>query len=152
MRRSGAERTSVYRSRRLFPGLLRSCPVHINIASNAAASRPLQTGPAEWEYTMAVHANLLALASSLADAWQSRVVGQAAGANLKVLRMDGRAYPDESHAFDEALLVLEGQMNLQIGTAVTRVSAGEVYIVSAGVPHAVAEGSHGTLVIIDSDA
>ncbi|GAA0248696.1 cupin domain-containing protein [Rhodanobacter caeni] len=101
---------------------------------------------------MVVHANLLALASSLTEAWHSRVVGQAAGANLKVVRMDGRGYAEESHAFDEALLVLKGQMNLQIGTAVTRVGAGEVYIVSAGVPHAVAEGSHGTLVIIDGGA
>lgn len=97
---------------------------------------------------MAVHANLVALATSLGEAWHSKVVGRAAGANLKVVRMDG-AYPNETHAFDEALLVLEGQMNLQIGTAVTRVGAGEVYIVPAGVPHAVAVGSHGTLVIID---
>ena len=32
---------------------------------------------------------------------------------------------------------------------VTEVNAGEVFIVPAGVPHAVAPGSHGTLVIID---
>ena len=101
---------------------------------------------------MAVHTNLVTFASSLTEAWHSKVVGQAAGANLKVVRMDGGAYPNESHSFDEALLVLEGQMNLQIGTAVTRVGTGEVYIVPAGVPHAVAEGSHGTLVIIDSGA
>lgn len=101
---------------------------------------------------MTVHTNLVALASSLPEAWHSKVVGQAAGANIKVVRMDGGSYPNESHSFDEALLVLEGQMNLQIGTAVTRVGTGEVYIVPAGVPHAVAEGSHGTLVIIDSGA
>jgi quercetin dioxygenase-like cupin family protein len=99
-----------------------------------------------------IHADLVALALSLPSAWHSTVVGQAAGANLKVLRMDGQAYPDESHPFDEALLVLEGHMNLRLGTEDIRVSAGEVYIVPAGIPHAVAEGSHGTLVIIDSDA
>jgi quercetin dioxygenase-like cupin family protein len=101
---------------------------------------------------MSVHANLVALASSLPEAWHSTVVGQVAGANIKVVRMDGRAYPNESHSFDEALLVLEGQMNLQIGSTFTRVGSGEVYIVPAGIPHAVAEGSHGTLVIIDSGA
>ncbi|GAB3319706.1 cupin domain-containing protein [Luteimonas notoginsengisoli] len=101
---------------------------------------------------MTVHTNLVALASSLPQAWQSRIVGRPAGANFKVVRMDGRAYPNESHSFDEALLVLEGHMNLQFGTAITRVGAGEVYIVPAGVPHAVAEGSHGTLVIVDSEA
>ena len=101
---------------------------------------------------MATHENLLALASSLPEAWQSRIVGRPAGANFKVVRMDGQPYPNESHPFDEALLVLEGQMNLQFGNAVTCVAAGEVYIVPAGVPHAVAEGSYGTLVIIDSGA
>lgn len=99
---------------------------------------------------MSVHRNLFALAESLPEAWHSTVVGKAAGANIKVLRMDGQAYPSESHTFDEALLVLDGQMNLQIGAAFIRVGGGEIYIVPAGVHHAVAEGSHGTLVIIDS--
>jgi quercetin dioxygenase-like cupin family protein len=101
---------------------------------------------------MAEHTNLLTLASSLPDAWRSHVVGRPAGANFKVVRMDGRAYPSESHPFDEALLVLDGQMNLQLDATITCVGSGEVYIVPAGVPHAVAEGSHGTLVIIDGGA
>lgn len=101
---------------------------------------------------MAAHTDLVALASSLQAAWRSQVVGQPAGANLKVVRMDGQAYPDECHPFDEALLVLEGCMNLQLGAAVTPVGRGEVYIVPAGVPHAVAAGSHGVLVIIDGGA
>jgi mannose-6-phosphate isomerase-like protein (cupin superfamily) len=100
---------------------------------------------------MSDHVNLFELASALPGAWQSRLVGNAAGANFKVVRMDGRAYPEESHAFDEALLVLEGRMNLTFADQLVAVRSGEVYIVPAGVPHAVAEGSHGTLVIIDQD-
>jgi quercetin dioxygenase-like cupin family protein len=88
-------------------------------------------------------------AKALQSAWRSTLLGQAAGANLKVLRMDAAAYPDESHDFDEALLVLEGQMNLSIQGKQVEVLAGEVFIVPAGVPHAVAPGSHGTLVIVD---
>ena len=93
--------------------------------------------------------NLCQLASSLPAAWKSVVVGKAAGANVKVLRMDGSEYPNEVHDFDEALLVLTGRMNLKFEHEVIAVSAGEVYIVPAGVPHAVAADSHGTLVIID---
>lgn len=93
--------------------------------------------------------NLLDAAQSLPTAWKSTVLGQAAGANVKVLRMDGQAYPDESHDFDEALLVLDGRMNLFIQGSQIEVRAGEMYIVPAGVPHAVAPDSHGTLVIID---
>ena len=93
--------------------------------------------------------HLTSIADQLPRAWNSTVVGQAAGANIKVLRMDAAAYPDESHDFDEALLVLDGCMRLALQGQVTEVNAGEVFIVPAGVPHAVAPGSHGTLVIID---
>lgn len=65
--------------------------------------------------------------------------------------MDGSEYPNEEHSFDEALLVVEGQMNLKLNNEVVQVTAGELYIVPAGVPHAVAPGSHGTLVVIDRD-
>jgi quercetin dioxygenase-like cupin family protein len=101
---------------------------------------------------MSNHKNVVDVALSLPQAWRSKIVGEAAGANFKVVRMDGRAYPNESHPFNEALLVIEGQMNLQFGEEVVAIRSGEVYIVPAGVSHAVAEGSHGTLVIIDRDA
>lgn len=93
--------------------------------------------------------DLLGRAAELPQAWRSVVVGKAAGANVKVVRMDEVAYPDEVHEFDEALLVLEGLMKLEMNGAITEVGAGEVFLVPAGLPHAVAAGSHGTLVIID---
>jgi quercetin dioxygenase-like cupin family protein len=93
--------------------------------------------------------NLLLEAEQVPQTWRSIVIGQAAGANLKVLRMDDSPYPDETHDFDEALLVLDGQMNLEIHNELITVKQGEVFIVPAGVPHAVAPGSTGTLVIID---
>nr|WP_316638722.1 cupin domain-containing protein [uncultured Roseateles sp.] len=96
--------------------------------------------------------DLLAVAAALPSAWRSTVVGQAAGVNVKVLRMDGGEYPNEDHGFDEALLVVEGQMNLRLSDELVQVASGQVYIVPAGVPHAVAPGSHGTLVIIDRDS
>lgn len=94
--------------------------------------------------------DLKAVAASLPQAWRSRIVGRPGGANLKVLRMDSVAYPEEVHAFDEALLVLDGRMNLHIQGHTTGVAAGEVFIVPAGVPHAVAPDSFGTLLIIDA--
>jgi len=97
----------------------------------------------------AAKTDLLAVAEAAAQAWRSQVCGVAAGAQVKVLRMDSQVYPDEVHDFDEALLVLQGQMNLEIGGECHPVGAGEMFIVPAGVPHAVAPGSHGTLVIID---
>ena len=93
--------------------------------------------------------DLVAAAQACPAAWRSTVLGTAAGVKIKVLRMDAQPYPDETHDFDEALLVVDGQMLLRIAGEVTAVGAGEVFFVPAGVPHAVAPGSHGTLVIVD---
>lgn len=93
--------------------------------------------------------NLPLLAEHMPVAWRSSILGQAAGANIKVLRMDGAEYPSEVHAFDEALLVISGVLKLEVAGAVISVEAGELVIVPAGQAHAVAPGSHGSLVIVD---
>lgn len=94
--------------------------------------------------------NLNEFAGALPAAWRSAAIGTAGGANVKVLRMDSSAYPDEVHDYAEALIVLKGQLNLQLAGEVVAVGAGEVFIVPAGRPHAIAPGSHGTLMIVDS--
>jgi len=93
--------------------------------------------------------NLISSAAALPDAWRSRVLARIGGANVTVLRMDGAAYDEECHPYDEGLLVLDGVMRLVIGGETIAVGAGELYVVPAGRPHAVAPGSHGTLVILD---
>jgi mannose-6-phosphate isomerase-like protein (cupin superfamily) len=93
--------------------------------------------------------NLTQEANALPLPWKSKVIGKAAGVNVKVLRMDASSYPNEVHEFVEALLVLEGHMNLEIEGKTVCVQAGEIFMVPAGQPHAVAAGSQGTLVIID---
>jgi mannose-6-phosphate isomerase-like protein (cupin superfamily) len=95
--------------------------------------------------------DLRATAAALPETWRSKVIGHAAGANVKVLRMDEVASGEEPHAYDEGLLVLDGELKLGIGGEIFSVSAGEVFIVPANTPHEVAAGSHGTLVIIDQD-
>jgi mannose-6-phosphate isomerase-like protein (cupin superfamily) len=93
--------------------------------------------------------DLNAVAGSLPQAWKSLIVGEAGGAQVKTLRMDGLAYPEETHDFNEGLLVIHGQMKLKVAGARVNVDAGQMILVQAGVPHSVLPGSHGTLVIID---
>lgn len=89
------------------------------------------------------------LAANLPRPWKSAAFAAVAGARLKVLRMDAQAYHDEVHDHDEAFLVVDGRMLLEVeGRAVT-VDAGELYLVPAGTVHGVAAGSHGTLLVID---
>lgn len=93
--------------------------------------------------------NLVSESAALPQSWRSRVLGKVGPANVKVLRMDALPLEEESHPYDEALLVLDGIMELTVSGVPTTVRAGELYLVSARTPHAVREGSQGTLVIID---
>ena len=93
--------------------------------------------------------NLIDIAQKLPQSWSSTVLGQVDRARIKVLRMDGGAYPDECHDYTEALIVLDGVMHLTVQEQSVTVKAGSAYLVPAGVNHGVAAGSHGTLLIID---
>ena len=88
-------------------------------------------------------------ANALSEAWRSRVLGNIGEAILKILRMDERSVAEEVHEYDEGLLVIDGRLELSVNGKNISVSAGELYIAKAGVPHTVETGSVGTLVIID---
>ncbi|MCS3419323.1 MULTISPECIES: cupin domain-containing protein [Pseudomonas] len=90
-----------------------------------------------------------ALAAQLPDTWKSTRLGQVGPARIKVLRMDAHAYEEETHDYNEGLLVIDGHLRLSIGEEAIDVGAGQMYLVEAGIAHGVLAGSHGTLVIID---
>jgi mannose-6-phosphate isomerase-like protein (cupin superfamily) len=96
------------------------------------------------------HIHLSIAAANLPEAWKSTVLACVGSANLKVLRMDGSAYPNETHEYPECLLVVSGKLNLSVEGKSLTLGPGEVYIVPPSVPHAVAPGSSGTLVIFDT--
>ncbi|MBV5294944.1 MAG: cupin domain-containing protein [Curvibacter lanceolatus] len=92
------------------------------------------------------------LAAALPQPWRSHIVARLGHSQLKVLRMDGQPAEDETHPYDEAFVVLAGELRLVVAGQALRVQAGELYTVAAGIPHAVAAGSWGTLLIIDPAA
>jgi mannose-6-phosphate isomerase-like protein (cupin superfamily) len=89
------------------------------------------------------------VAKTLPAAWKSTVVGKVGAANIKVLRMDEQPYAQETHDYNEGLLVVDGELRLQVGQDEVVVEAGQMYLAQAGTAHAVLPGSSGTLVIID---
>lgn len=95
--------------------------------------------------------NISTFAKTLPNAWESRSVSRVGSAAVKILRMDGQVLPEEVHAYNEVLLVLEGVLQLESEGRVLAIAAGELFEARAGVPHRVLAGSHGTLVIIDQD-
>ena len=90
-----------------------------------------------------------AIAAQLPDSWKSTRLGQVGPAHIKVLRMDAQAYEEETHDYNEGLLVISGHLLLSIADQAIRVEAGQMYLVQAGIAHGVLAGSQGTLVIID---
>jgi mannose-6-phosphate isomerase-like protein (cupin superfamily) len=90
-----------------------------------------------------------AIAQQLPDTWTSKRLGHVGPARIKVLRMDAQAYEEETHDYNEGLLVISGHLLLSIADQTLRVEAGQMYLVEAGTAHGVLDGSHGTLVIID---
>lgn len=93
--------------------------------------------------------DFVAIAAQLPDSWTSTRLGQVGPARIKVLRMDEQAYEEETHDYNEGLLVISGYLHLRIGDQAIKVDAGQMYLVEAGTAHGVLIGSQGTLVIID---
>ncbi|MGK5627513.1 cupin domain-containing protein [Streptomyces sp. URMC 123] len=93
--------------------------------------------------------DLAATAAGLPEAWSSRRLGMVGPACVKVLRMDGLPVEEERHEAAEALLVLDGRLELEVDGLPVTVRAGELFMVAAGAAHAVRPGSRGTLVIVE---
>ncbi len=98
------------------------------------------------------HIKLASLAHNLPEAWRSTVIAQIGNTNLKIVKMDACAHPEETHTHDEALLVLEGNLHLAIEGIPSVVRPHELCVIPAGVAHAVLPESQGCLLIIDPAA
>ncbi|KDN81882.1 cupin domain-containing protein [Kitasatospora cheerisanensis] len=96
--------------------------------------------------------DLTETADALPEAWSSLPLGLPGPTALKVLRMDGRPLPPERHDAAEALLVLDGVLRLLVDGVPVELRAGQLFVVGAGVEHAVAPGSTGTLVLVEPAA
>ncbi|MEU7026746.1 cupin domain-containing protein [Streptomyces sp. SBR177] len=93
--------------------------------------------------------NLFDVASRLPAAWRSQTLGQVGTACVKVLRMDELPVEEEAHRVAEALIVLDGSLELVVDGAPMTAGPGELCLVPAGARHAVRPGSHGTLLIVE---
>ncbi|MFJ7159441.1 cupin domain-containing protein [Streptomyces sp. NPDC101118] len=93
--------------------------------------------------------DLMKTAAELPEGWRSLALGEVGTACVKVLRMDEMPVEAESHGTTEALLVLDGVLQLDVAGRLVPVEAGELYLVPAGTTHAVRPGSRGTLVVVE---
>ncbi|NUW01507.1 cupin domain-containing protein [Streptomyces sp. CAI 127] len=88
-------------------------------------------------------------ATALPRAWSSTSLARVGTASVRVLRMDALPVEEERHDEAEALLVLDGRLELSVAGHEVTVGPGEMYVVGAGAAHAVRPGSRGTLLIVE---
>ena len=80
--------------------------------------------------------DLLAKARLLEAAWQPRVVAELNDYQFKVARLDGDFVWHDHPATDEAFLVLEGHLRIELpGARTVELGAGELFVVPAGMQH-----------------
>ncbi|QGU88495.1 cupin domain-containing protein [Erwinia sorbitola] len=96
--------------------------------------------------------SLLTSAAALPQMWQSAIISKTGQANIKLIRMGGDGIPEEVHkGFSELLVVIAGQMELEIAGEIVALKSGEYIVIPPGSPHRVLPGSSGTLLLVDAD-
>ena len=93
--------------------------------------------------------NLKQVAADLPEAWGSSVLARIGSAKLRMISMDQLPSSEATHDYDEAFLVLEGQMYLLVAGKVVMVRPRELFVVEAHTPYYVLPNSRGTLMLMD---
>jgi mannose-6-phosphate isomerase-like protein (cupin superfamily) len=92
--------------------------------------------------------NLLEKCTLLRETWQPRVVAELNDYQLKVVRVQGDFVWHEHPDTDEAFLVLEGQLRIDVAEGSVHLGEGELFVVPRGVRHKpYAEGKASVLLI-----
>jgi mannose-6-phosphate isomerase-like protein (cupin superfamily) len=79
--------------------------------------------------------DLLEKCRLLADAWQPRVVAELNDYQLKVVRLEGDFVWHQHPDTDEAFLVIEGSLRIDLEDGSVHLTAGQLYVVPRGVLH-----------------
>jgi mannose-6-phosphate isomerase-like protein (cupin superfamily) len=79
--------------------------------------------------------NLLDTFARFSEQWQPRVVAELNDYQLKVVRLHGEFIWHDHPDTDEAFLVLEGRLRIDLPHGFVELGPGELYIVPRGVSH-----------------
>jgi quercetin dioxygenase-like cupin family protein len=94
--------------------------------------------------------SLQAHAARLGDGWAGAILGTAGNSALKLFKVSGQGLPPECHAdYNEALLMLDGEILFILDGREIRLRAGDLQIIPAGATHAIAAGGSGSFLLVD---
>ena len=85
-----------------------------------------------------------------ADTFSPKIVGELNSQQILLVRCEGDKVPWHTHENeDEMFLVLDGVLDIMEGNEVTKVQAGEFYIVPRGIEHRVVPHGHVKLMLFE---
>lgn len=96
------------------------------------------------------HRDLVGIARLLGPRWSGQLVGRPGGVGLKLFKVDAAGLAREMHpGYDEALLMLEGAIDLVLDGEQVSLRAGDLQIIPAGSWHEILPGGHGSFLLVD---
>jgi mannose-6-phosphate isomerase-like protein (cupin superfamily) len=93
--------------------------------------------------------NLLHKASLIEQQWSPRVIAKMNDYQFKVVRIEGEFIWHSHPETDEAFLVLEGTLRIDLPGGCVHVNPGELYVVPRGVKHRTAAQGEAKLMMIE---
>ena len=93
--------------------------------------------------------NLIQKASLIEQQWSPRVVAEMNDYQFKVVRIEGEFIWHSHPETDEAFLVLEGLLRIDLPEGCVHVQPGELYVVPRGVEHRTAAQTETKLMMIE---
>ena len=93
--------------------------------------------------------NLLHKASSIDAQWSPRIVAEMNDYQFKVVRIEGEFIWHSHPETDEAFVVLEGELRIDLPHGQVFVGPGELYVVPRGIEHRTAAASETKLMMIE---
>jgi mannose-6-phosphate isomerase-like protein (cupin superfamily) len=93
--------------------------------------------------------NLVHKASIIDKQWSPRIVAEMNDYQFKVVRIEGEFIWHSHPETDEAFLVLEGELRIDLPHGSVLVGPGELYVVPRGVEHRTAAEAEATLMMIE---
>jgi len=116
---------------------------------NAAMPRRPSPAADRWERTHTGAQHLADRAAELAGGWRPDPLARIGDARLRLFRVDDRGLPAERHPdLDEAVLMLEGEMTLELDGRAVALRAGDFQFIAAGRVHAIRPGGVGAFLSI----
>lgn len=93
--------------------------------------------------------NLTEKASLIDQKWSPRIVAEMNDYQFKVVRIEGEFIWHSHPETDEAFLVLEGTLRIDLPNGCVHVNAGELYVVPRGIEHRTAAHGEAKVMMIE---